>query len=47
LHPVSSSGAVIKHVYEVDPLECPRCGGQMKIVSFIKRCQGDVIDIDR
>ena len=35
---------LIKRVYEVDPLECPCCGGQMKIVSFIERCQGDVIE---
>lgn len=25
----------IKKIYEVDPLTCPRCGGQMKIISFI------------
>jgi hypothetical protein len=25
----------IKKVYEVDPLCCPRCGGEMKIISFI------------
>ena len=25
----------IKKVWEVDPLECPRCGAEMKIVSFI------------
>ena len=25
----------IKKVYEVDPLECPKCGGRMKIKSFI------------
>ena len=35
---------LIKRVYEVDPLECPCCGGQMKIVTFIERCQGDVIE---
>ena len=29
--------ALIKCVYEVDPLECPRCGGPMKIVGFIER----------
>ncbi len=23
-------------VYEVDPLLCPSCGGQMKIISFIE-----------
>jgi len=25
-----------RKVYEVDPLICPQCGGQMKIISFIK-----------
>jgi len=28
--------ALIKLVYEVDPLKCPKCGGVMKIVSFIE-----------
>ncbi len=28
--------ALIKCVYEVDPLKCPKCGGQMKIVAFIE-----------
>jgi hypothetical protein len=28
--------ALIKLVYEVDPLKCPRCGGTMKIVGFIE-----------
>jgi|WetSurMetagenome_2_1015567.scaffolds.fasta_scaffold991619_1 hypothetical protein len=23
-------------VYEVDPLKCPRCGGEMRIISFIE-----------
>lgn len=27
---------MIKRVYEVDPLLCPRCGGKMKIISFIE-----------
>jgi hypothetical protein len=27
--------ALIKCVYEVDPLKCPKCGGEMKIISFI------------
>jgi hypothetical protein len=27
--------ALIKCVYEVDPLKCPSCGGTMKIISFI------------
>ena len=26
----------IKKVWEIDPLECPRCGAKMKIISFIK-----------
>ena len=26
---------LIKQVYEVDPLECPVCGGEMKIIAFI------------
>ena len=36
--------ALIKCVYEVDPLECPKCGGTMKIISFIERHQADVIE---
>lgn len=37
--------ALIKRVYEVDPLLCPKCGGIMKIVAFIeKRDQADVIE---
>ncbi len=27
---------MIRKVYEVDPLICPSCGGQMKIISFIE-----------
>jgi hypothetical protein len=34
---------LIKRVYEVDPLACPKCGGVMKIISFIERRQTDVI----
>ena len=26
---------MIKRVCEVDPLVCPRCGGEMKIIGFI------------
>jgi hypothetical protein len=26
----------IKQVYEVDPLECPKCKGQMRIVAFVQ-----------
>jgi hypothetical protein len=35
---------LIKRVYEVDPLECPKCGGPMKIIGFIERDQSDVIE---
>ncbi len=27
---------MIRKVYEIDPLLCPSCGGQMKIISFIE-----------
>ncbi|MGA2587528.1 MAG: transposase [Candidatus Aminicenantales bacterium] len=27
--------AMIRKVYEVDPLICPRCGGRMKVVAFL------------
>jgi hypothetical protein len=26
---------MIRKVYEVDPMVCPRCGGQMKVISFL------------
>ena len=41
---VSTWAMLIKRVYEVDPLKCPCCGGQMKIVSFIERGQSEVIE---
>ncbi len=41
---VSTWAMLIRRVYEVDPLECPKCGGVMKIISFIERCQQDVIE---
>ena len=35
--PVPSKGwaAMIRKVYEVDPMICPKCGGTMKVVAFI------------
>jgi hypothetical protein len=36
--------ALIKAVYEVDPLKCPKCGGTMKVISFIDQHQSDVIE---
>ena len=35
---------MIKQVYEADPLCCPKCGSEMKIISFIERRQTDVIE---
>ena len=29
---------------EVDPLSCPQCGGQMKVVAFIEPPQGKVVE---
>jgi hypothetical protein len=26
---------MIRKVYEVDPLLCPRCGGKMKVIAFL------------
>jgi hypothetical protein len=35
--PVPSKGwaEMIRKVYEVDPMVCPKCGGTMKVVAFI------------
>jgi len=35
---------MIRLVFEVDPLRCPKCGGQMSIISFITPAQQHVID---
>jgi hypothetical protein len=35
---------LIKRLYEIDPLACPECGGQMKVVAFLEPPQGDVIE---
>jgi len=34
---------LIKHVYEVDPLVCPRCAGPLRLIAFIE--QREVIDL--
>jgi hypothetical protein len=37
--------ALIKKVFEVDPLLCPKCGAEMKFIAFIERKdQPDVIE---
>jgi hypothetical protein len=35
--PIPSKGwaEMIRKVYEVDPLVCPECGGQMKVIAFL------------
>jgi hypothetical protein len=35
---------LIKRVYEIDPLACPQCGGQMKVIAFIDPPQGALIE---
>ena len=35
---------LIKRVYEIDPMVCPKCGGQMKVVAFIEPPQREVIE---
>jgi len=34
--PSSSWAACIKQIYEIDPLECPKCRSQMRIVAFVQ-----------
>ncbi len=36
VEPSSYWARCIKQVYEVDPLECPKCKGQMRIVAFVQ-----------
>jgi hypothetical protein len=37
LRPFPSKGwaEMIRKVYEVDPMVCPQCGGQMKVIAFL------------
>ena len=37
LRPIPSKGwaEMIRKVYEVDPMVCPQCGSQMKVISFL------------
>ena len=32
----SSWAAGVKRIYEIDPLECPKCRAQMRIIAFIQ-----------
>jgi hypothetical protein len=38
--------ALIKAVYKVDPLKCLKCGGTMKVISFIEQHHPEVIRED-
>ena len=35
---------LIKRVYEIDPMVCSQCGGEMKIISLIDPPQNEVIE---
>jgi hypothetical protein len=37
-----SCAQLIKRLYEVDPLVCPSCGSEMKVIAFIT--EHDVVD---
>jgi hypothetical protein len=42
--PAKGWAAMIRKVYEVDPMTCPKCGGTMKVVAFItEQAAGDRI----
>jgi hypothetical protein len=34
---------LIQRIYQADPLLCPKCGGTMKIISFVEDRQGDAV----
>ena len=40
----ASWAMLIKRVFELDPLTCPQCGGQMIVVAFIEPPQREVIE---
>jgi hypothetical protein len=37
LRPIPAKGwaEMIRKVYEIDPMICPRCGGNMKVIAFL------------
>ena len=39
-----SRAALVKRVFEADPLTYPLCGSEMKVISFIELPRGDVIE---
>jgi hypothetical protein len=42
--PSATWAMLIKRVFEVNPLACPQCGGEMKVIAFIEPPQGEVIE---
>jgi len=34
---------LIQRVYQADPLQCPKCGGTMRIIAFIEARQGQIV----
>ncbi len=40
--PSQGWAAMIRKVYEVDPMTCPQCGGTMKVIAFLT--EHDVVD---
>jgi hypothetical protein len=44
----SGWAACIKRIYEVDPLECPKCKAQMRIIAFIQDAHSikDIMKMD-
>ena len=40
----STWAALVKRVFEVNPLECAKCGAEMKVIAFIERGQRDVVE---
>ncbi len=40
---LSTNLMLIKMIFEVDPLVCPECGGEMKNICIIDRHQKDVL----
>ena len=34
--PAGTTAGQVKRIYEIDPLECPKCKAQMRIIAFIQ-----------
>jgi len=41
---VATWAMLIKLIFEIDPFVCPKCGGNMKIISIIDRKQSEVVE---